>query len=221
MMPEMDGFGFAEQVRTDERLRDTKIIMLSSAAQSGHAKKCQDLGIVRYMTKPVVQSELLNTMLSVVEGPSQAENENNGEPAAEDLELDADTPVLNILLAEDGLVNQRVAMGFLKPRGHNVVIAEDGKQAVQAWENGSFDLILMDVQMPEMDGIEATEWIREKERASGEHIPIIAMTANAMKGDRQRCLDAGMNDYVSKPVQPDSLFEVIEQCISKRDVEKR
>ncbi|GAA5506233.1 response regulator [Novipirellula caenicola] len=207
MMPEMDGFGFAEQVQADERLRGTRIIMLSSAAQSGDAKKCQELGIVRYMTKPVVQSELLNTMLSVVQEPSQSEDQDSDTPETQD--ADRDAMRLNILLAEDGLVNQRVATGLLKRNGHKVVIAEDGKKAIQAWENGSFDVILMDVQMPEMDGIEATEWIRQKERASGGHIPIVAMTANAMKGDRQRCLDAGMDDYVSKPIQPDSLFKVL------------
>lgn len=217
MMPEMDGFGFAEQVRTDERLRGTKIIMLSSAAQSGHAKKCQDLGIVRYMTKPVVQSELLNTMLSVFQEPSPSENGSSRETAIPEAVPEA--AVLNILLAEDGMVNQRVAMGFLKRKGHKVVIAEDGRKAVRAWEKGSFDLILMDVQMPEMDGIEATELIRQKEQASNTHIPIIAMTANAMKGDRQRCLDAGMDDYVSKPIQPDLLFEAIQKWTSELDTE--
>ena len=217
MMPDMDGFGFAERVRTDERLHDTKIIMLSSAAQSGDAKKCQELGIVRYMTKPVVQSELLNTMLSVFQASEHDKNGSNHEPAAEDAV--AETEVLKILLAEDGLVNQRVATGFLKRRKHQVVIAGDGKKAVTAWENGSFDLILMDVQMPEMDGIEATELIRQKEQATGMHIPIIAMTANAMKGDRQLCLDAGMDDYMSKPIQPDLLFKAIQKWTSQPDVD--
>uniref|UniRef100_UPI0035689CC6 hybrid sensor histidine kinase/response regulator n=1 Tax=Novipirellula sp. TaxID=2795430 RepID=UPI0035689CC6 len=219
MMPEMDGFGFAEQVRTDERLRGTKIIMLSSAAQSGHAKKCQDLGIVRYMTKPVVQSELLNTMLSVFQEPSASENGSGRETAIPERLPEA--AVLNILLAEDGMVNQRVATGFLKRKGHKVVIAEDGRKAVSAWEKGSFDLILMDVQMPELDGIEATELIRQKEQASNTHIPIIAMTANAMKGDRQRCLDAGMDDYVSKPIQPDLLYEAIQKWTSQLDTDGR
>ena len=219
MMTDMDGFGFAERVRTNKRLRDTKIIMLSSAAQSGHAKKCQELGIVRYLTKPVVQSELLNTILSVFQESEHGRNGSNHEPAAEDAV--AETAVLNILLAEDGLVNQRVATGFLKRKKHQVVIAGDGKKAVKAWENGSFDLILMDVQMPEMDGIEATELIRQKEQATGMHIPIIAMTANAMKGDRQLCLDAGMDDYMSKPIQPDLLFKAIQKWTSQPDVDDR
>ena len=171
------------------------------------------------MTKPVVQSELLNTMLSVFQTSGHGKNGSNHEPETEDTV--AETAVLNILLAEDGLVNQRVAMGFLKRNGHKVVVASDGKKAVKAWQDGTFDLILMDVQMPEMDGIAATKLIRQKEQLTGMHIPIIAMTANAMKGDRQLCLDAGMDDYVSKPIQPELLFKAIQKWTPQPDAEDR
>jgi CheY-like chemotaxis protein len=207
MMPELDGFEFAERVRADTQLRATKIIMVSSATQAGHADKCRQLGIVRYLTKPVVQSELLSAFLSLahveparaVAAPAPADAV--AQPAAR----------LRILLAEDGKVNQRVAVGLLRMRGHDVTVAGDGKQAVAAWETGAFDLILMDVQMPEMDGFEATRVIREREKPSGRHIPIVAMTASAMKGDRERCLDAGMDGYVAKPIERAQLYAAIEQ----------
>jgi len=116
----------------------------------------------------------------------------------------------HILLAEDNIVNQKLTVRMLEKRGHTVVVAEDGKEALVALENELFDLILMDVQMPEMDGLEATAAIREKESATGEHIPIIAMTAHAMKGDRERCLEIGMDGYISKPVNVEKLYEIIE-----------
>jgi len=124
---------------------------------------------------------------------------------------------LRILLAEDGQINQQVAVGLLEMRGHQVEVAGDGKQAVSAWENNSFDLILMDVQMPEMDGFEATKAIREKENETETYIPIIAMTANAMKGDRERCLEAGMDGYIPKPIERDKLYEAIDEFSSKEE----
>jgi len=120
-----------------------------------------------------------------------------------------------ILLAEDGLVNQHVAIGLLRLKGHDVIVANDGNEAVAALEHQSFDVVLMDVQMPEMDGFEATRIIRERERISQEHTPVIAMTASAMKGDRERCLDAGMDDYISKPIDPDQLYKSIDHYAGK------
>ena len=126
---------------------------------------------------------------------------------------------LRILLAEDGVVNQKVAVGLLTKRGHVVEVASDGKQALEAWEKNSYALILMDVQMPVMDGLKATAVIRERERQTGRHIPIIAMTANAMKGDREKCLAAGMDDYVAKPFKPEALYEAVEKYANGRPVE--
>lgn len=206
MMPNMDGFHFAEAVRADSVLKDTKIIMLSSAAQGGHIERCRQLGIQRYLTKPVVHSELLNTILSMsgadmnaVERTDASMSDVSGRRA------------MRILLAEDGAINQQVALGLLKRYNHEVVIAGDGTQAVAAWEKDHFDAILMDVQMPELDGFQATAIIREKERQTGKHTPIIAMTANAMKGDREKCLEAGMDGYVAKPIDPDQLFQSLEE----------
>ena len=120
---------------------------------------------------------------------------------------------VRILLAEDSLVNQKVAVGLLSKQGHQVDIAINGVQAVEAWENGDYELILMDIQMPEMDGIEATRVIRQREHGTDSRIPIIAMTANAMKGDRQECLSAGMDDYVSKPFKPADLFAAVHKYL--------
>jgi CheY-like chemotaxis protein len=125
----------------------------------------------------------------------------------------ADHRSLKVLLAEDNLVNQKVAVRFLEKRGHSVVLAESGKKAFDAWRTQAFDIILMDVQMPEMDGFEATSRIREQEKSTSQHIPIIALTAHAMVGDRERCLAAGMDDYVSKPINAEDLFAAIERLL--------
>jgi signal transduction histidine kinase/CheY-like chemotaxis protein len=203
MMPEMDGFQLAEHVRADHQLDDCALVMVSSGATPEDAEKCRQLGIVRYMLKPVVQSELLETVTSVL-----------GRPTARDVEhkpADDQQPApaaLDILLVEDGLVNQKVAVGLLK--GHNVVIAEDGIEALDAMDEKRFDVVLMDVQMPRMDGLEATIAIRKQEQGTGRHTPIIAMTAAAMKGDRERCLDAGMDSYIAKPIDAGELYEALE-----------
>jgi len=155
----------------------------------------------------VLQSELLSTFLNVF-ADKTARDAAAAAPAADSMQ--AERP-LRILLAEDGKVNQCVAVGLLHRRGHQVTIAEDGRQAIAAWSAEPFDLILMDVQMPEMDGFEATAAIRQSERRIGGHIPIVAMTASAMKGDRERCLAAGMDGYVAKPIEPDQLYAEIEK----------
>jgi CheY-like chemotaxis protein len=121
---------------------------------------------------------------------------------------------LRILLAEDSLVNQKLAAGLLEKLGHTVVVANHGREAIAAWESDDFDLVLMDVQMPEMDGFEATAAIRAKESRTGSHVPIIAMTAHALKGDRERCLKAGMDDYVAKPIRAQQLFDTIETVVA-------
>ena len=209
MMPEMNGLEFARRARDMPGGGIPKMIMLSSASIADEVERFRQLNIARRLTKPIKQSDLLNAVLAVlgVHVPDAGVTRSTlaGRPAA--------VRSLNILLTEDNLINQRVAIGFLEERGHQVVVANNGLEALAAVEKESFDLILMDVQMPEMDGFEATAAIRARERESGAHIPIVAMTASAMKGDQARCLEAGMDSYVSKPVHADELYRVVEGIV--------
>jgi CheY-like chemotaxis protein len=207
MMPVMDGFDLAKRIHVDKQIDDCIMIMISSAVRAGDAQRCRQLGIVRHMTKPVVQSELLETLLAVV-GEQVPDERNTYSHAVEQVD---EQRRLKILLAEDGLVNQRVAVGLLEMRGHHVIVANNGKEAVDALVNDAFDAVLMDVQMPEMDGLEATVAIREFEKQQGHHTPIIAMTASAMKGDREKCLQVGMDGYISKPVDPEQLTSTLNE----------
>ncbi len=211
MMPDMDGFQLAERIRQDPRLTDCPLIMLSSAGHTENSLRCRDLGIARYLIKPVKQSDLHD---AIGQGLGLWKDQGQKSPAAA-----ASAPRRRrILLAEDGLVNQQVACGLLEARGHSVVVAGNGHEAIKALEQEPFDLILMDVQMPELDGFEATKAIRERERTTGKHIPIVAMTAHAMKGDRERCLQAGMDYYLTKPIQSKALFETVEGVAAVAEV---
>ena len=163
-----------------------------------------------YLTKPIRRSDLLEAIQIVLRSQTQAD-ENRSLITIHSLR--ESRRQLRVLLAEDNAVNQKLAVRLLEKRGHTVFIAETGRAALGALETESFDLIMMDVQMPEMDGIEATEAIREHEKTTGKHIPIIAMTANAMMGDKERCLAAGMDAYVSKPIQIKELLAVIESFL--------
>ncbi len=207
MMPEMDGFQFASLVFSDPDLDDCSIVMVSSAARPEDAARCREMGIARYLTKPVVQSKLLDSILEVV-APSTGQRTAAVE---DDDSAAAHAPPLRILLAEDGLVNQKVVVGLLARHGHQVVVVEDGRKAVSAFAKGGFDLVLMDVQMPDMDGYEATAVIREMERTAGHRTPILAITAAAMKGDREKCLAAGMDGYIAKPISAESLYQAVDQ----------
>jgi two-component system, sensor histidine kinase and response regulator len=206
MMPGMDGFELAERIRGSPAIADATLIMLSSAGRQDSAARARDAAIARSLTKPVKQSDLLTGILEALSGAEAEEAEATTDDGGPDAARS-----LRILLAEDGIVNQRVAVSLLERRGHAVVIANNGQEAVDALERERFDLVLMDVQMPEMDGLQATAAIREKEKALGGHIPIIAMTAHAMKGDRERCLAAGMDEYVPKPIRADELYETLER----------
>jgi signal transduction histidine kinase/CheY-like chemotaxis protein len=205
-MPGTDGVAVAKRIRSDPRLQSMKLIMLTSAG-SGDVARCRELGIAAYLAKPIKQSELL-------EGIKQALG--HGSPRPEHFPLLASHALpkglagLRVLLAEDNSVNQKLGVRLLERRGHTVMVAETGRAALEALANHPFDVVLMDVQMPEMDGLEATASIREREKTTGKHIPIIAMTANAMMGDKERCLAAGMDAYVSKPIQIRELLAVIE-----------
>jgi signal transduction histidine kinase/HPt (histidine-containing phosphotransfer) domain-containing protein len=215
LMPEMDGFAVAEEIQKDPTLAGATIIMLSSG-RSGHAvDRCRELGIAAYLYKPIRQADLLQALLSALacaSRPLTAQDSSNSTTVSDSAGGGSGTTAdrgLRILLVEDNRINQRVAVRMLKKDGHQVTIAEDGKKALLAVEQNTFDLAFMDVQMPEMDGFEATAAIRARERATGRHLPIIAMTARAIKGDRERCLAAGMDDYVSKPVTFTELRRVL------------
>jgi len=209
MMPEMDGFSVAEQIKSRQELSRAIIIILSSLNSKGGAARCESLGIAKYLLKPVGSSDLFDAIVATVSKTSTAPERPTGSAAA----IDQDPPGWQILLAEDNFVNQRVAVALLEKHNCTVVVANNGKEALEALACQRFDVILMDVQMPEMDGIEATAAIREKEQQSGTHIPIIAMTAHTMKGDRERFLRAGMDDYVPKPINIKQLFETIDRWL--------
>lgn len=211
-MPEMDGFQVAEAITADPKFADTSVIMLTSAGQYGDVARSRRAGVAAYMMKPVKQSELFDSMVSVL-GRGEALTEPEEPQSA--LAVKADRP-LRILLAEDNLVNQKLATSLLKKRGHTVTVVCNGKEAVDALEAQDFEVVLMDIQMPVMGGMEATQCIRDGEKRTGDHIPIIAMTAHAMKGDQEKCLEAGMDGYVSKPVRPSELFETVESVTSAR-----
>jgi len=204
-MPGMDGFDLVSKIRARaaEGLNVGMVMMLTSAAQVDAAQRCQELGISEYALKPVARSELLQMLLRslVTPGGSDSPQVLQAAPVA--------VRPLRILLAEDNAFNQKVAIGMLKLAGHAVTVAANGHEAVAAYEKQSFDLVFMDIQMPEMDGVQATELIRQHQQKTGTTVPIIAMTAHAMTGDREKYLAAGMDDYVSKPISKDELINAV------------
>jgi two-component system sensor histidine kinase/response regulator len=206
-MPQMDGYEIATKIKSDPRFGESEVVMLTSAGLRGDGAKCREIGISAYLTKPIKQSDLLDSIRLVL-GSRGAQAENR--PLLTTHSLRESHTALTILVAEDNRVNQTLAQRLLEKRGHTVVVAETGRAAVAAAEKQTFDLVLMDIQMPEMDGLEATAAIRQREKTSGKHLPIIAMTANAMIGDKEQCLQAGMDGYVAKPLSVKELFGVIE-----------
>jgi signal transduction histidine kinase/DNA-binding response OmpR family regulator len=209
-MPDMDGFEVARRIREDPQLAGPTIMMVSSSGQHGETARCRDLEISQYLTKPIEQRELLaairRALASEAPGRAVAKDPPAPKPAG-----DLPARRLRVLLAEDNPVNQRLAASLLERRGHRVAIAANGKEALAWLKRERFDVVLMDVQMPEMGGFEATAAIRALERDSGERLPIIAMTAHAMKGDRERCLNAGMDDYIPKPLDSRLLCATVER----------
>jgi CheY-like chemotaxis protein/HPt (histidine-containing phosphotransfer) domain-containing protein len=195
-MPEADGFSLVQDIRRDSELAATPVIVLTSGDRPGDIARGKELGVGGYLVKPVKQSELFDSIVAVL-GVTAVESEKEAGAAAGT----SPVPCLSILLAEDSLPNQKLAVGLLTKWGHTLTVAGNGREAVAAWESHPFDLILMDVQMPELDGLQATMLIRERERGTGRHVPIVAMTAHAMKGDREQCLAAGMDGYVPKPIR--------------------
>jgi CheY-like chemotaxis protein/HPt (histidine-containing phosphotransfer) domain-containing protein len=208
-MPDVSGFGLTEEIRRDPRLDAPVIMMLTAGGRPDDIARCERLGIPWYVLKPVKQSELFDALVMAlgIRAPEEdmvAVTHGTRPPRLREL---------RILLAEDSLVNQKVAVGLLTKHGHSVQVAQDGSEAVDAVEDGEFDLVLMDVQMPEMDGFQATEVIRARERDGGLHLPIIALTAHALKGDRERCIKAGMDDYVAKPINARQLLTTIRDVL--------
>jgi PAS domain S-box-containing protein len=209
-MPDIDGFGLAELIRKRPEFDTTAILMLSSVGHRSDAVRSRQMGISAYLTKPVRQSVLLDAILAVL---GDEENMAPGDPEIGEPATDVARP-LKILVAEDNAINRRVVVAILERQGHAVTIAVNGREAVLAAATNAFDLALMDVQMPEMDGLEATAEIRAAERHTGAHLPIIAVTANAMKGDLEVCLNAGMDSYLAKPINASELFALIDSMTS-------
>jgi signal transduction histidine kinase/DNA-binding response OmpR family regulator len=207
-MPGMDGFDLVARIRSSGRLYGAVIMMLTSGDQHGDVARCHQLGVSAYLVKPVRRNDLRRSIETALSKGSLAVPE-AAAPRPADLLPAGSASGCDILLSEDNSVNQRVATRILEKQGHRVTLARNGAEAIAAWSARRFDLILMDVQMPEVDGLQATAAIREKERTSGGHIPIVAMTAYAMTGDRERFLAAGMDDYLSKPIHAAALLELV------------
>lgn len=207
MMPDVDGFRLARRIRTTERLGETRIILLNLAGHRGDAARCRAIGVDAYLIKPVAEAELLNCLRAVF-GP---EEKSKAPQLVTRHSLRESRRPLEILVAEDNEVNQRVVRRQLERMGHRPTVVESGGKALEMLERKQFDLALMDVQMPGMDGLEATAAIRDREAGTGEHLPVIAMTAHAMRGDRQRFLEAGMDAYLSKPFKARELLEEIDR----------
>ena len=213
-MPDMDGFAVAAAIQNRPELSGSTIMMLSSVGQRGDAARCKELGVAAYLTKPIKQSILLDAIHAALAGPAAGDPSQQRPLVTRHSVLEAQRS-LRVLLAEDNAVNRALVVNLLKKRGHSVVIAANGREALEAHAREQFDVILMDVQMPEVDGFEATAAIRVREAASGVRLPIIALTAHAMTGDRERCLAAGMDFYLTKPVRTGDLYETLEAAVPR------
>jgi len=210
----------AERIKKNDRIAAATIMMFTSGGKRGDAARCRELGIAAYLTKPIRQAELLDAIRLALgkkpesgEAPSLITRHNIRERRRR----------LQVLVAEDNLVNQMLVVTLLMKAGHEVALVGNGVEAVATWKSQAFDVIMMDMQMPEMDGFEAVARIREQEKANGGHIPIIAMTAHALVGDRERCLQAGMDGYVSKPLNSEKLLDCIDAAVvrSSADISAR
>jgi PAS domain S-box-containing protein len=205
-MPGLDGYDFVQWVRKQPDLQSLVAMLLTSARTSGDAARAREINVAALLTKPIKQSTLLDAIGEVM----GAQRASLAPPPAEDEPTAASAP-MKILLAEDHPPNQQLAVRLLERHGHSVVVANNGLEVLAALEKESFDLVLMDIQMPEMDGFTATEEIRRRESQTGAHLPIVAMTAHAMKGDAERCLAAGMDDYVAKPIRRKTLYQALQR----------
>jgi PAS domain S-box-containing protein len=214
-MPKMDGFELIERIRQRPELSAPTIMMLTSAGHRGDAERCRELGIAAYLLKPIRQSELREAIARVLGAREQTGAITLITRYSLQDARDPET-ILRVLVAEDNLVNQRLAVRMLEKRGHRVTVAGNGREALDALVKDTFDLVFMDVQMPEMDGFEATTEIRTNEKGTPRHQTVIALTAHAMKSDRERCLACGMDDYLSKPIRPQELDKILERYLALR-----
>jgi len=207
-MPEEDGFTLAGEIKSNPAWSESSVVLLTSAGLRGDSTRCKELDVAAYLTKPIKQSNLLETIVKVCGKKKSCCRQTSDNASHSTLEGRIG---LRILVAEDNIVNQHVVLNHLKKRGCAVTLVDTGRKAVEAMENDAFDVVLMDVEMPEMNGFEATSLIREREAGTGVHVPIIAMTAHAMKGDREKCLSSGMDDYIAKPIAAGRLFVILNQ----------
>jgi two-component system sensor histidine kinase/response regulator len=206
-MPEMDGFELAEKLLRSPYRAQALVLMLTSGEGPGDMARARGLGVSNYLLKPVRREELKDVIAKALGKPTAPQTIAAIPDAARS---PRDGSIAHVLLAEDNIVNQRVVRGVLEKQGHNVVVASNGREALEALKQHTFDLVLMDVQMPQMDGFEATRAIRKSEMLTKAHIPIIALTAHAMKGDQDRCIAAGMDAYLSKPIHAAELFKIVQ-----------
>jgi CheY-like chemotaxis protein len=206
-MPDMDGFAVVEQIRNSYKQQGLKVILLTSASRPSDVARCRELGISDYLSKPIKQSELFDAIVTTMAEHGRKRERYESASAF----IQAPECSLRVLLAEDNPVNQTLAVRILEKLGHKAQVVNNGREALGRSQAEEFDLILMDVQMPEMDGLEATTAIRAAEASTGKHVPIVAMTAHAMKGDREKCLSAGMDGYLSKPIRIDELKQAMSE----------
>jgi two-component system sensor histidine kinase/response regulator len=211
-MPDMDGFELALRLKEHPQVRESPVIMLTSSWAQGDAARSRELGIKAFLNKPIRRSDLLRAIKVALVRPDSEEPAHLTVPDASSLSNHG--APLRILLAEDNAVNQALAVRMLEKKGFEVTVAPTGRAVLEWLEAQSFDVILMDVQMPEMDGLEATRLIREREKTTAQHIPIVAMTAHAMVGDKERCLASGMDSYISKPLRSNELIGIIDALVS-------
>ena len=218
-MPGMDGFGLLTAIRVRPEIAAATVMMLSSGAHRGELARCRELDLSAYLIKPIRQGELRDAIARSLDRRAPG-NARRSVPPAEERRAVRAAPGLRVLLAEDNTVNQRLASRLLEKRGHRVTIANNGQEAIELLDHAAYDLVLMDVQMPILDGLEATRLIRKRERDIGTRQPIVALTAHALKGDEERCLEAGMDGYLAKPIRPQELDAVLMAHAGKRGMEQ-
>ena len=216
-MPDIDGFEVADRIRNELAMTGVALMMLTSDDCVDSIERCHELNLAAHLVKPIKQSELLDSIINVLHRPSQVQITGKNEQPRNKAESAkrSSSRSLRVLLAEDNVVNQELMLRVLQNESHQVCVASNGREAVELSQTEQIDVVLMDVQMPEMDGYEATKAIREREKTTGDRLPIIALTAHAMKGDREKCLDAGMDAYVSKPIQVHELARVMDDVVAR------
>ncbi len=224
-MPDMDGFELGRAIKSDPRISSTRLALLTSFGVKGHGKQALQCGFAAYLMKPVRQMQLFECLATMMSGPNPMAKGEKGDRTGQTLITrhslaEAKAARGRILLAEDNEINQQVTVRLLEKRGYRVDAVSNGREALEALSRTKYAAVLMDCQMPEMDGFEATQAIRHMERSSRKHVPIIALTANVMQGDRERCLEAGMDGYVSKPIRAKELFDIVDRLLLLRTEEQ-